>query len=176
VIGGRDRQEFEAFVAGSSDRLLRTAYLLTGDTGHAEDVVQSALLRTARRWRSARQSPEAYARTVVANLVKDRWRSLGRRPSEAPLEHDVPLTAHDVPSHDDRLDRDLLMRAARELPPGQRAVLVLRYFDDLSVQETATALGITTGTVKSQTSRALASLRAALATPTPDKENVDAHR
>ncbi len=176
MIGGRDRQEFEAFVAASSDRLLRTAYLLTGDTGHAEDVVQSALLRTARRWRSARRSPEAYARTTVANLAKDRWRSLGRRPSEAPLEHDVPLATHDGASYDSRLDRDLLMRAARELPRGQRAVLVLRYFDDLSVEETARTLGITAGTVKSQTSRALASLRRALTTETSDKENIDAHR
>ena len=175
MIGGRDRQEFETFVVASSDRLLRTAYLLTGDAGHAEDVVQSALLRTARRWRSARRSPEAYARTVVANLAKDRWRSLGRRPAEAPLVHDVPLVAPD-----DRLDRDALMRAARDLPPGQRAVLVLRYFDDLSVEETAEALGITAGTVKSQTSRALANLRAALTAENPDmgweKENADAHR
>ncbi len=114
-------------------------------------------------------------RTVVANLAKDRWRSLGRRPAEAPLQHDVPLAAPDV-----LLDRDALMRAARELPMGQRAVLVLRYFDDLSVEETAKALGITAGTVKSQTSRALSSLRAALTTETPDattsKENADAHR
>ncbi len=176
MIGGRDQEEFEAFVAASSDRLLRTAFLLTGDAGHAEDVVQSALLRTARRWRSARRSPEAYARTTVANLVKDRWRSLGRRPSEAPLEHDVPLAAHDGASYDGGLDRDQLMRAARGLPPGQRAVLVLRYFADLSVGETATTLGITTGTVKSQTSRALASLRTALTTETSDKENIDAHR
>ena len=171
MIGGRDRQEFEAFVAASSDRLLRTAYLLTGDAGHAEDVVQSALLRTARRWRSARRSPEAYARTVVANLAKDRWRSLGRRPAEAPLVHDVPLAAPDG-----LVDRDALMRAARGLPPGQRAVLVLRYFDDLSVEETANALGVTAGTVKSQTSRALASLRAALTSEEPEKENADAHR
>ncbi len=175
MIGGRDRQEFEAFVVASSDRLLRTAYLLTGDGGHAEDVVQSALLRTARRWRSARRSPEAYARTVVANLAKDRWRSLGRRPAEAPLVHDVP-----VPVPDGLLDRDALMRAARRLPPGQRAVLVLRYFDDLTVEETADALGITTGTVKSQTSRALASLRAALLAESSDqgweKENADVHR
>ena len=180
MIDGRDRQDFEAFVAASSDRLLRTAYLLTGDAGHAEDVVQSALLRTARRWRSARRSPEAYARTVVANLAKDRWRSLGRRPAEAPLVHDVPLAGTDGTSHDDRLDRDGLMRAARGLPPGQRAVLVLRYFDDLSVEETAETLGVTTGTVKSQTSRALASLRTALTTENPDmgweKENADAHR
>ena len=171
VIGGRDRREFEAFVAASSDRLLRTAYLLTGDAGHAEDVVQSALLRTARRWRSARQAPEAYARTVVANLAKDRWRALGRRPAETTLEHDVPLAARDSPVLQQRLDRDALMQAARGLPPGQRAVLVFRFFDDLSVEETAAALGISTGTVKSQTSRALAGLRAALT-----KENADAHR
>jgi RNA polymerase sigma-70 factor (sigma-E family) len=176
VIGGQDKEEFEAFVAASSDRLLRTAYLLTGDVGHAEDVVQSALLRTARRWRWARRSPEAYARTAVANLVKDRWRGLSRRPSEAPLEDVGLLAAGDGAPYDSRLDRDLLMRAASALPLGQRAVLVLRYFDDLSVEETARTLGITTGTVKSQTSRALASLRAALTTESPDKENVDAHR
>jgi len=175
VIGDRDRQEFEAFVAASSDRLLRIAYLLTGDAGHAEDVVQSALLRSARRWRSARRSPEAYARTTVVNLVKDRWRSLGRRPIEAPLDHDTVAT-RDADSFDSRLDRDLLMRAARALPLSQRAVLVLRYFDDLSVEETARTLGITTGTVKSHTSRALASMRSALTTETSDKENVDAHR
>jgi RNA polymerase sigma-70 factor (sigma-E family) len=168
VIGGRDKREFEAFVAASSDRLVRTAYLLTGDAGHAEDVVQTALLRTARRWRTARSAPEAYARTVVANLAKDRWRTLGRRPAEAPLTQDVPLTGAEPV-----LDRDLLVRAARGLPEGQRAVLVLRYFDDLSVEETARTLGVSTGTVKSQTSRALAALRAAL---TADKENADAHR
>lgn len=176
MIGGRDQQEFEAFVAASSDRLLRTAYLLTGDAGHAEDVVQAALLRTARRWRSARRSPEAYARTTVANLVKDRWRSLGRRPREAPLDYDVPLAAANSALDDGRLDRDLLMRAARALPLGQRAVLVLRYFDDLSVEETAKTLGVTTGTVKSQTSRALAGLRTALTTENSDEGNVDAHR
>lgn len=170
VIGGRDQREFEAFVSRSSDRLLRTAYLLTGDLGHAEDVVQTALLRTARRWRRAREAPEAYARTVVANLAKDRWRALGRRPAEAPLEHDVPLDGPDV-----LLDRDVLVRAARELPHGQRAVLVLRFFDDLSVEETAQVLGVSTGTVKSQTSRALAGLRAALSVAGL-KENADAHR
>lgn len=175
MIGGRDQREFEAFVAASSDRLLRTAYLLVGDAGHAEDLVQQALLRTARRWRAARRAPEAYARTVVANLAKDRWRALGRRPAEAPLEHDLPLERSEPV-----LDRDVLVRAARRLPEGQRAVLVLRYFDDLSVEETAQVLGVSTGTVKSQTSRALAGLRAALATH-PDaqareKENADAHR
>lgn len=181
VIGGRDQREFEAFVAASSDRLLRTAYLLVGDLGHAEDLVQQALLRTARRWRAARRAPEAYARTVVTNLAKDRWRALGRRPAEAPLEHDLlPARAERVERAEPVLDRDVLVRAARRLPEGQRAVLVLRYFDDLSVEETAQVLGVSTGTVKSQTSRALAGLRAALAThpdaSARDKENADAHR
>jgi RNA polymerase sigma factor (sigma-70 family) len=107
----------------------------------------------------------------VANLAKDRWRHLGRRPAEAPLDHDVPLA-----DPEPVLDRDALMRAARALPSGQRAVLVLRFFDELSVEETARALGCTAGTVKSQTSRALANLRAALTAADSDtKEIADAH-
>jgi RNA polymerase sigma-70 factor (sigma-E family) len=174
VIGASDRRAFDAFVTASSDRLLRTAYLLTGDRGHAEDVVQTALLRTARRWRTARRAPEAYSRTVVVNLAKDRWRQLSRRPDETPIEpHETELAS---PEPDGLPDRDVLLQAARGLSAGQRAVLVLRYFDDLSVEATAAVLGVTTGTVKSQTSRALANLRAALdPDPTP-KENADAHR
>ena len=71
VIPHPDARTFERFVTGSSDRLVRTAYLLCGDRGHAEDIVQTALLRTARRWRTARERPEAYARAVVVNLAKD---------------------------------------------------------------------------------------------------------
>ena len=168
MISRADQPAFDAFVRRSSDRLLRTAYLLCGDRGHAEDLVQTALLRTARRWPSARTAPEAYARRVVVNLAKDRWRTLHRRPGEAPLEADVV-----VPLHDGVADRDQLLRAARQLPPGQRAVLVLRYFDDLSVADTAAALGCSTGTVKSQTARALERLRAALTT---EQELSDADR
>jgi RNA polymerase sigma-70 factor (sigma-E family) len=168
VIGRADQQAFEAFVGASSDRLLRTAYLLTGDRGHAEDLVQTALLRTARRWTSARRDPAAYARRVVVNLAKDRWRDRARRLDEAPLDVDVA-----VPEIDGVADRDQLLRAARALPAGQRSVLVLRYFDDLSVAETAAALGCSEGTVKSQTARALEGLRRALTHP---KENADADR
>jgi RNA polymerase sigma-70 factor (sigma-E family) len=160
-------QAFDAFVASSSDGLLRTAYLLCGDRGHAEDIVQTALMRTARHWSAAQQQPEGYARRVVVNLTKDRWRGLGRRPAELPLEADVQ-----VPETTALLDRDALVRAAAHLPPGQRAVLVLRYFDDLSVEETAACLGCSTGTVKSQTSRALENLRSAL-TPTQEHADVD---
>jgi RNA polymerase sigma-70 factor (sigma-E family) len=171
MIPSRDRRAFDEFVATSADRLVRTAYLLCGDRGHAEDLVQTALLRTARRWRTARRQPEAYARRVVVNLSKDRWRDLARRPAEAPMDG---AEAVGTPGAiDGLLERDELLRAAGDLPPGQRAVLVLRYFDDLSVEETAAALGCSTGTVKSQTSRALAHLRAAL---TPEKENADVDR
>ena len=172
MIPSRDRRAFDEFVATSADRLVRTAYLLCGDRGHAEDLVQTALLRTARRWRTARRQPEAYARRVVVNLAKDRWRDLARRPAEAPLEGAEDRVGP-IRVLDGLLDRDELLHAARQLPPGQRAVLVLRYFDDLSVAETAAALGCSTGTVKSQTSRALGHLRTAL---TPEKENADVDR
>jgi RNA polymerase sigma-70 factor (sigma-E family) len=165
VIPHRQARAFDAFVEASSDRLVRTAYLLCGDRGHAEDLVQTALLRTARRWRTARDQPEAYARRVVVNLAKDRWRHLSRRPSEVALDGLDPGPVR-MPT-DVVADRDVLLCAARALPAGQRAVLVLRYFDDLSVEDTAAALGCSTGTVKSQTSRALSALRATLA-PTGD--------
>jgi RNA polymerase sigma-70 factor (sigma-E family) len=166
MIPHRDRPAFDAFVKASSDRLLRTAYLLCGDRGHAEDLVQTALMRAARQWRRARDFPEAYTRRVVVNLAKDRWRQRGRRPAEAPLDIDVAEAETDAFG-----DRDALLRAARRLAPGQRAVLVLRYFDDLSVEETAAALGCSAGTVKSQTARALENLRAALI---PAREGIHA--
>lgn len=170
MISGRERAAFDAFVASCSDRLVRSAYLLCGDRGHAEDLVQTALMRTARHWRQARASPEAYARRVVVNLAKDRWRDRSRRPAEVPLaaEPQAPETAAIV-------DRDLLTRAMRGLPQGQQAVLVLRFFDDLSVADAAAALGCTPGTVKSQTARALDNLRAAL-NPSNDKEKAHADR
>ena len=118
MIPAADKRAFEAFVAASSTRLLRTAYLLCGDRGHAEDLVQTALLRTARRWRTARQQPEAYARRVVVNLAKDRWRMLSRRPSEAAFDTDV-----EAPVDESVLDREVLLRATRQLPgrPAHRA-------------------------------------------------------
>ncbi|WP_300682106.1 SigE family RNA polymerase sigma factor [Nocardioides sp.] len=151
------QREFEEFVRASSDRLVRIAFLLTGDRHHAEDIAQTALERTARRWRSARRDPGAYARRAVVNLVKDRRRLLSRRPAETAWAYDVA-----VPVTDRVADRDELVRALRALPLGQRSVPVLRYFEDLSVSETAQVLGCTAGTVKSQTARGLTSLRAAL--------------
>lgn len=153
----RDEEaEFEAFVASSGRRLLRTAYLLVGDRHHAEDLLQTALERTARRWGRLSGVPEAYARTVLANLATDRWRRLAARPRElfgSPPERGLPDVAGDL------VVRDALMSALRELTRRQRAVLVLRYFNDLTEPETADVLGISVGTVKSTTSRALGRLR-----------------
>ncbi len=164
MIGSRrEQRSFDAFVAGASGRLMRTAYLLSGDSGHAEDLVQATLLRTARRWHRARQQPEAYARRVLVNLAKDRWRSLRRRVDEVAVVTDVVVPEDDtVPEDDAVLERHHLLAAMRELPAGQRAVLVLRFFDDLSVAETAAALDCSEGTVKSQTSRALDRMRRVL--------------
>jgi RNA polymerase sigma-70 factor (sigma-E family) len=175
MIGSRREQRaFEAFVAEASGRLMRTAYLMSGDRGHAEDLVQATLLRTARRWPRARREPEAYARRVLVNLAKDRWRTLRRRVTEVAgvaVDASLPETPED-----DLLEREHLLAAVRELPAGQRAVLVLRFFDDLSVAETAAALDCSEGTVKSQTSRALVRMRAVLDQPTHERTNADADR
>jgi RNA polymerase sigma-70 factor (sigma-E family) len=167
----REQRAFEAFVADASGRLMRTAYLLCGDRGHAEDLVQTALFRTARRWHRARQQPEAYARRVVVNLAKDRWRALGRRPGEAEAALETLDTA--TPGHDHLLERERLLAAIRQLPAGQQAVLVLRFLEDLSVAETAATLDCSEGNVKSQTSRALDRIRDVL---DQEKENADADR
>jgi RNA polymerase sigma-70 factor (sigma-E family) len=176
MIGSRREQRaFEAFVAGASGRLLRTAYLLSGDRGHAEDLVQSTLLRTARRWPHARRQPEAYARRVLVNLAKDRWRTLRRRVAEVAVATEEPWPAATT-EDESVLERERLFAAIRELPAGQRAVLVLRFFDDLSVAEVAAALDCSEGTVKSQTARALDRMRAVLDQPTQERTNADADR
>jgi RNA polymerase sigma-70 factor (sigma-E family) len=149
--------EFERFVSRGSPALLRSAYLLTGDRGHAEDLLQGTLLRVASRWDAAREAPDAYARRVLVNLSRDRWRSLGRRPRERSLVEPVADWGSD-PSVG-VLDRHAMTAAVGALPVRQREVVVLRFFLDLSVSETAAALGCSEGTVKSYTSRALARLR-----------------
>jgi RNA polymerase sigma-70 factor (sigma-E family) len=159
VIGFDDRS-FEDFVAGSSARLFTTAKLLTG--GHraeAEDLLQVAYERAYRHWAriSRRADPERYVRQILVNASVDRWRRLRRRP-EAPLTvGSDPAAAADTAAA--VADRDLLLRGLAALPPRQRAVLVLRYYEDLSEAQTATMLGCSVGTVKSQAARGLARLR-----------------
>jgi RNA polymerase sigma-70 factor (sigma-E family) len=148
--------DFEAFVAASGHRLLRTAYLLVGDLHTAEDLLQTALERTARRWGRISGVPEAYARTTIANLATDRWRRRSARPPEVFID---PPEGVGTDFTTDVVVRDALIRALNTLTRRQRAVLVLRYFDDLTEPETAAALGISVGTVKSCASRALDRLR-----------------
>ena len=155
---------FEDFVAAHSSRLLRTAYLLTADRGHAEDLLQTALLRTARHWSRAQVAPVAYVRQVLVNLSRDRLRLLRRRPREAPLPLDPDALGAGVDHRVDGLgQRRVVAQALAQLPARQRQVVVLRFFEDLPVDQTAALLGCSTGTVKSYTSRALARLRELLA-------------
>jgi len=164
-MGMKAGQEFDDFVRERSAALLRMAYALTGDHGHAEDLLQTAMLRTARRWSSARNAPEAYARQVLVNLCRDRIRWLLRRPPESALTEgtEPPGTADAVDPVAEQIgQRRSLIQALGDLPTAQRHVVVLRFLEDLSVAETAELLGISEGTVKSYTSRALSSLRVIL--------------
>jgi RNA polymerase sigma-70 factor (sigma-E family) len=162
MMAGDDQAEFEAFVARDSARLHGFASLLGGTWHDAEDLVQQALLRSASRWATARERPEAYTRKVLINLARDRWRSR-RHNSEHASEDLAELQA--APWADDigpTLERQLLLRACQLLPVQQRAVLVLRFWEDRSVAETAAVLGCSEGTVKSHTHRALHRLRLVL--------------
>lgn len=156
--GEGDSAEFTDFVRGRSTALLRTAVLLTGgDRGHAEDLLQGVLERMYVRWGRIQGPPEAYARRALVHASINRWRGRRRRPELPLLGPDPCVEAADDASRVDL--RDALVRELLTLPPRQRAVLVLRYFDDLPEAEIAEALGCSVGTVKSQASRALARLR-----------------
>jgi RNA polymerase sigma-70 factor (sigma-E family) len=165
-VRSADDEDFTAFVAAASRRLLRSAYLITGNLDEAQDLLQVALERTYRHWSSVRRrdSPEAYARRVLVNAATDAWRRRDRHvvldEARMPALEDPELAG--IPS------REALLRRVRELPAGQRAVLVLRYFDDLTEVETARALGCSIGTVKSQHARAMARLRRQL----PDRRSL----
>jgi len=148
------RVSFESFVAASGDRLLRTAYLLTRDHGLAEDLLQTALTRSWPRWRRIDGDPEPYVRRVLVNTYASWWRRRwnGEKPTEV-----LPEVGHDP--HEAHADRQDLWTALGRLPRRQRAAVVLRYYEGLTEAETAAVLGCSVGTVKSQTSRALARLR-----------------
>lgn len=158
---------FEDFVRARSGSLLRTALLLTGQSrAEAEDLLQLALERAYRHWPRIWKwdEPERYVRRILASASADRWRRLARRREQAML---AAYRGPVVPDHTNEIaDRDYLLRALAALPPRQRAVLVLRYFDDLSEAETAQMLGCSVGTVNSQAVRGLARLRDAAVSPT----------
>lgn len=150
-----DRSEaFDGFVVACSPRLLRTAFLLTHDESSAEDLLQTALVRVWRAWPRIDGDPLPYARRVVLNAYVSAWRRRWR--DEVPTAEllDVP---HDPSGAVE--ERDEMWSALGRLPRRMRAVLVLRFFEDLTETQTAEVLGISVGTVKSQTSKALAKLR-----------------
>jgi RNA polymerase sigma-70 factor (sigma-E family) len=155
---------FEEFVHTRSGALLRTAVLLTGDRGHAEDLLQTALERLARHWKRV-DDPDLYVRRTLVNLATDRWRRRARRVQE------VHNTGWDWLSPGDPVlaveQRHDLIAALQQLPARQRTVLVLRFFDDLTEAQVAQALEISVGTVKSTSSKALAKLRAQFTAPEP---------
>ena len=164
----RRRGEFERFVAGHADELLRTAYLVVGDLAEAEDLVQESLLRVARRWPrvSRMDHPIAYARRVVINLALDGAKRRSRQRRELEPHGDLPLEHRPDESSTSAIAvvdaKAELLDALDTLPPRQRAMLVLRYFEDLSEMQVADVLGCSLGTVKSTTSRGLARLRQTL--------------
>lgn len=161
-----DASSFEGFVAAASGRLFTLALLLTGhQRAEAEDLLQDALERAYRRWGQIIRNgdPYAYVRQVMINAAVDRWRHKRRHREEALVIETADFAGPDQVG--DVADRDLLLRALAELAPRQRAVLVLRYFEDLTETQTAAVLDCTVGAVKSQASRALARLREI--TPSP---------
>jgi RNA polymerase sigma-70 factor (sigma-E family) len=146
--------EFTALVRSASGSLTRTAYLLTGNRDLAAELVQEALVRTYLAWPRVRPGEEvAYARRVLVNLNIDRWRR------GHPMPHDSVDRPDPTDAHKRVDDRDEVLRMLAELPPQQRRVIVLRYFDDLSEAAVADHLGISVGAVKSAASRGLAALR-----------------
>lgn len=154
---------FTEFVMGRSASLFRTAVLLTRDPHSAQDLVQTALTKVWRSWDRIQGEPDAYTRRVILNqFLTDRSRRwTGEHPTEALPDQPVHDRLGQTPQDPARVvtDRETLAEAVSALPPRQRAVVVLRYFHDLTEAQIAEEMGTSTGTVKSQHSKALATLR-----------------
>ncbi|WP_329085063.1 SigE family RNA polymerase sigma factor [Streptosporangium sp. NBC_01469] len=154
-----DRYEgFQEFVRVRQQSLMRTAYLLTGNAHLAEDLLQTVLVRVAAHWaKIADGNPEAYARKALVNQTIS-WRR--RKQVELPGA-ELPERAESGQSHDEATVRRIALRhALAQLTPKQRAVIVLRFYEDRTEHETAQLMGVSVGTVKSQTNYALSKLRA----------------
>ncbi|MGY1745988.1 SigE family RNA polymerase sigma factor [Blastococcus sp. SYSU D00695] len=160
-----DEADFADFVRQWSPALLRVAYLLTGDRWSAEDLLQTALVKTSRRWSKIadHQAAYPYVRRVLVTTQASWLRR--RRVSEVLVDQ---LPDHHAPHGESLAVPGRALAALDALPPRMRAVIVLRYHEDLSEAETAAALGCSIGSVKSQASRGLARLRVALSPSTGD--------
>lgn len=160
-MAGSGESDFRGWVAQGRADLRRTAYLVCGDWYLADDLVQETLARMFAVWDRVTRSgpPDAYARKVLVNLALDHRRRPSRREAPTDVLPERISTPH-VPYVDG--DGPAVIAALQAVPPGQRAVLVLRYWEDRSIEETARLLGTSEGNVKSQASRGLAALRSAL--------------
>jgi RNA polymerase sigma-70 factor (sigma-E family) len=147
-----DREAFDAFVRARLPDLVRFGRALSGSTEAGQDLVQDALERTLLAWNrlESRDDPEGYVRRIMVNRNISIWRKFGR---EHPTDQ-----VYDAGREDSHFDDDL-WQALRSLPPRQRAVIALRYYEDMSEADIARTLGCSVGTVKSQASKALAKLR-----------------
>lgn len=162
----RDESAFTEFVRARSPALLRTAYLLTGDRGLAEDLLQTALAKTYVAWGRIRdpEAVEHYVRRTLVTTATSWWRRKSwhaERPTGVSAGVDVVHPTEDIE------ERDRVWAAVRSLPARQRAVVVLRFYADQSEAHTAELLGCSKGTVKSHSARALATLRARLGEAVP---------
>ncbi|MGH3715817.1 MAG: SigE family RNA polymerase sigma factor [Micromonosporaceae bacterium] len=165
-------RQFREFVAARSAALHRTAYLISGDWGLAEDLLQTALSKTYLAWHriADKGAVEAYARRVLVNTATSWWRRRWR--GEHPTEV-LPEPSHRDSYVEQHAERDAIWQHVKALPPKQRAVLVLRYYEDLTEAETARLLNVSVGTVKSHAARALKSMQqrlTAAGTPVPQIE------
>src|SRR4051794_4712555 len=157
-VTANDEEAFRDFVAGRWPALLRTAFLLTGDEHRAEDLLQTSLAKLWLAWgRVGAEHPEAYVRRILTTTSTSWWRR--RWQGERPMSHAMPERAAAGDFTDRVADNDALITALRALTARQRAVVVLRYAEDLPEAEVAQALGISVGTVKTLASRGLARLR-----------------
>jgi RNA polymerase sigma-70 factor (sigma-E family) len=154
-----DETEFQDFVVARWGRLVRTAYLLTGDRHHAEDLAQTALTRAYQGWHRVQgsENPDAYVHRILVRCNASRFRK--RRVAESLTDPPESARAAAGDHAEQIVQRRALLAALQDLTARQRAVVVLRYWADLSERETADIVGCSTGTVKSQCHRALAKLR-----------------
>jgi RNA polymerase sigma-70 factor (sigma-E family) len=152
------KEDFRSYVAARSPALLRTAYMLTGNRSDAEDLLQTALAKTYLSWDRirAREAVDGYVRRVLVNTSTSWWR---RRKVDEVVTDELPEPGTGRDASADLDLHDALWTALAGLPKRQRAMVVLRYYEDLSEAETAQVMGVSVGTVKSTTSRALSRLR-----------------
>ncbi len=170
VTSSTDVPTFEEYAGIAWPSLYRYAYLLAGNHADAEDIAQQTLLKACRSWSKIKDTdaPTAYLRRMLTNTYLSQRRPKGRR---LELLTDAPPDPPHAPSGGPE-ERMTLWPHVKSLPPRQRAVIVLRFYEDLSEQEIADALGCSRGNVKSTAHRALKALRAALGSdPTDEREN-----